>query len=493
MTEGFQKKAGLLTGIAILLFSGVAAFLVQRRDPAPPVHALARVNNADTLFYIELYDSVIEAGEPLSNWSFPPAPCWFPDMAIVFAARAMGLSPDACLLAFWLFVIACAAFAARLLALQLSVKAPPGWFFLAGTIWFVIAASTNNSMSVFVRSLLPGHHGGAAAMGLLFQAWALLWQETGVKRYVVWGSLIGVLTLMGDLYFLITGIGPVLAWMLLRPGKRYRLIVLTGAVLLLGLGLSELAQHSLLIADSPAVNLQAAAARLFDGEAYRKFYYYALPVFGRADRLLTVAFFGMLFYEIVSRTRRTDGGRALAAVAGIVVVANVVAIFALGYWTQRYLSGAALMAWAGLTILVPVRFSKLTSRPARTIALSVFFLVLVFRLTLRKETLSLDAPPPYVDCLQNELGPGIPVGYADYWRAREIRMYSDLMVLDLSRPHWMTSAALPTHDPRLATFVIADGLQAQTVAAIATPLRRFVCEQQTVLVFGPGTHVLLPQ
>ena len=492
MTEGFRKKAVAVLGGALLLGSGAAAFLVQRSNPAPPVHVLARVNNADTLFYIELYDSVVEAGVPLTAWSFPPAPCWFPDLTIVFAARAAGLSPDACLMLYWIFVVSCAAFAARLLALQLFENAPPGWFALAGAFWFVIAASTDNSMSVFVRTLLPGHHGGAAASGLLFQACALLWQKTGARRYLVFGSLLGVLTLMGDLYFLITGILPVGLWALFYKTRRGPLLASVALVCVLGPGFSELARQWLSIAAAPGLDPVVAATRLLDPGAYREFYYYALPVFGRADRLLTLVFFGIVFYALVWRRGRVSGERALATVSVLVVVANLVSIFALGYWTQRYLSGAALMAWACVSILVPICFAKLTSRPAMTIALSFVFLVLVFQLALRKETLALNTPAPYIDCLQKELGPGIPVGYADYWRAREVRMYSDLVVLDLSRPQWMT-AALPPHDPKLPTFVVTDGLEAETVAAIGTPIRTFTCEHETILVLAPGTRVNLPR
>lgn len=227
--------AAALAGLLALTL--IAAGLVTTVHRAVLIHL-----NSDLLYIAAVYRDL---GGNLARWNLPPAPYFFPDMALTFPLWSLTgeLGAGYLLYGVVLFVLFLGGFYALLGAVEGSVRVRLIATLSAALLY--LSASRNGHPALGV-AFLPIFHAGVLVVGLWFLAatWALLTRPTSfAARAAVF--LLAALTGASDLFFVTQFIFPMgLAIVLLGRGKRLAppavrtwlvTILLAGAVAIAGL------------------------------------------------------------------------------------------------------------------------------------------------------------------------------------------------------------------------------------------------------------------
>lgn len=201
--------------------------------------------NSDTLFLPSLLTDVFSNGGSLSDWSLPPAPYFFPDLAVFSLLHAIGIKPY-----YEILIFALCQAVLLLLAVWLvgkSIKHPNPWLgaSIVLTVLTYFAVSSNPlfdfvSGGPFVLMLSSVFHFGVFLSSIVFVAVWLgynrLTGDTHRFRHAMLLSGISFLSSMSDSFFIVQTIAPIVCVAVMqtwiqKARIRDSLVMLLGPVL----------------------------------------------------------------------------------------------------------------------------------------------------------------------------------------------------------------------------------------------------------------------
>ena len=177
--------------------------------------------NSDTLFWPTLLSDILAKGGSLSDWSLPPAPYFFPDLAIFLIAYLAGMGPHIQLLAFAVVQTTLVIVALWLLANRTATPNPLVCAaFIVATLSYLALTSNKpfdfSSSGPFVLMLVSVFHFGVFISSLFFLYLWLTVTDLNLdrKKYVANTSLMAILAFcsaISDSFFITQTIIPLIA------------------------------------------------------------------------------------------------------------------------------------------------------------------------------------------------------------------------------------------------------------------------------------------
>jgi hypothetical protein len=437
--------------------------------------------NSDSLYLDDLWASFFD-GRGFKAWYLPPAPSFFPDLALTWISQAAG--PDLGLRHLLYALLSAALLGGggalccrRLLGLGALESCLCAF---SGLGFYVAFMAPNSTLS---QIFVPGHHGGAmiASLGMLAFA-PRRGKAPGFLALALWALAAGLMALSDRL---------ILAWALVplffylggerAPRLAWLAAVLTGWVLASALLFywrrsgPHVGGFGLEFYRSNAGPLLREGLGSFATLLRRE------ALLG----LLAAAWFGFLAWKTQAGLARFCCLSGLASL-GIVTFAGGVsgryfypiffaaAVFSPSFAALRWKGSAAFMALAAVFFL---GLRALNAGPPG--------------LALHRET-----PPPGLAALQAQLERSPPsCGYADYWRSRQLRMLSHGKVWTepvISYPglgrvgpnRWIANPLAPPY-PR--NYVVMNGLDRAAVqSSFGKPKKKKYFEGLEVWFYGAG-------
>ena len=378
--------------------------------------------NSDALYLDDLWLSLTK-GAGWSQWYFPPAPSFFPDLPLLAAcapASDLGLRHGLYgLLLLALLALATAWLGRRRFGLgwgEALAAGLTGSLLLAGGLAFAPA----------IKDLLtPAHHGGALLGSLLLLALAPgpgPGQEAGPgERFAA--LVLTFLLSFSDRLFLLWGVFPLLLTQASQPSTFWRLDKLKWwAWVAGGWALAELGLARLRGLTPPTV-----ARVRWDywlehrgGQELAKLGELGGLVLGAgALGLLALVWLSWRVWRLLAGSRDAGSwsGREALAWASLSAIASLLAALALGELLGRYTLPLFVLPALRLPLALPkARWLAGAAMGAALLA------VLVHAGTGKLRGWSWDYPPEAVLLDASLAGRGLKVGVADYWQARRLRL-----------------------------------------------------------------------
>ena len=177
--------------------------------------------NSDTLFWPTLLSDTLANGGRLSDWSLPPAPYFFPDLAIFVVSYFAGMGPYLQLLAVALVQTALVLVALWLLAKRTATPFPlVSAAFIVTTLCYFALSSNNRfdfaSSGPFVLMLVSVFHFGIFITSLFVLALWLMITDTNSERkkfgiQTVLMAILAFLSAISDSFFITQTVIPLVA------------------------------------------------------------------------------------------------------------------------------------------------------------------------------------------------------------------------------------------------------------------------------------------
>jgi hypothetical protein len=447
------------------------------------------VLNSDALYLFDLADGLFKGRRGLL-WDLPQAPSFFPDLGVVWAIRLLVPAPQACLrfyglcMGLWAWS-ALDAFQCAWLGLEPGGSRPLA---ALGLVLALLLAAPQTALNAW---LLPGHHGSAFIASLMLGAWGLR-QFRGPQAWscnFLAAGLAGLL-LGSDAFFGLWGLAPLL-WLGWRSGavmtRRGWLAVgvLAMACLLM------LALPSLAGARVSSLPFRLLADRGWRGQAA------ALEPLGGiladSGALLVVVGLALALVLIPGRGR-VAGGRAWSGGVLLAFLMTLWVMAFMGSVNGRYLYLAGLLPLWLLPALAVERWGPI--RRAVPVILGMVGLAALAFVASAPQSVPLERrQAAWLDGVLAKRG--LSFGWADYWSARPLRLFSQGATLTVPviadgagqfQPYfWIgdRSLFLADHFLEEPQFVVQNGLdEASLRRQMGQPHETLQGEGLRVLIYG---------
>jgi hypothetical protein len=471
-----------LAGAWSLLALATVTALVALGSGAPSPDLLFQ---SDALYLPALYRDVIEHGGRFIDWRLPPAPYWFPDLALFFFWNAVLGDFRHAIVAEAGSQVALLALGGQLLARAVRRDALLPQVAAVLVPALLLCAYATGRFELGQWLLVSAHHFGAALASVFALALTLELRRSGSRPVGAALVLLGGLAGASDALFLLYFALP--AGVALLVDRRQRLAALAAGAPLLGALLPVLLYRR--YRQAPPWQLEPGAL----GPTLHALARDAWSLLSGHATLVGLVWGLAVAFALTNRLRAVFVVTMLAAVAAALSI------------TGAYvdLSGARYLA---APIFVPLLIGALALEavPARLQLRASAALLLASALALAAcaaRTSWAPANPltrwssPLVSCLdahRGELGGGW--GISDYWRAKHISLLSrsGLRVVQVEpsgAPYaWVSSRVgylgTPAEPPGYG-FIVATGLDVPAlVARFGEPGRRLECAGETVLVYA---------
>ncbi|MBK7864763.1 MAG: hypothetical protein IPJ65_40410 [Archangiaceae bacterium] len=450
-----------------LLLASLGVVFIAMASGSPPPDLLFQ---ADALYLPSLYRDVVLHGGRWVDWKLPPAPYFFPDLALAFGWNTV-------LRDFRLAIVAQAVSQVALLALgaQWVVREARGPVAAQAAAVLVPAAL----LLAFALGLFPlgiyllvsAHHLGAAVATVLALAATLRLLRDGARATAALLALLSGAAAASDALFLLYFAAPMgVALLALNPSPHRRLGAAAAVVApLVGWALPPLLYLRFRVPPPWSLHLDAAPA--------------TLERLWQTAGLLLVANLGLAL--TLRRRGRLELAFTLAMMAFTVLALAVTGAYE-DAWSVRYLAGPLFVPPLVACLGVPER-----ARWAAPVAVAAALGVAVARLHGPFERPVTRWSSPLVDCL-DRLAPErrLSRGLADYWRAKPLSLMSrtGLEVVQVEPSgaplHWINSRAwYPPGAPY--DFIVTTGLEeAKLLERYGAPREKVVCATESVWLYG---------
>jgi hypothetical protein len=396
--------------------------------------------HADALYLLDLLQR-LQGGSRLGLWDLPPASSLFPDLGLCWLAQRFRPEPAPCLwlyglfLGFWLWIVL-----ARLLRQLFDLEQSLSRAFAAsGLLLLLLLAPADSGLSDW---LLPSHHGTAFVGALSLWAWALRQREqASTWGATAWGAVPAGFLLGSDPFFgLWAGPALVLFSLRLRWPARWRLAL--GA--LLSVVVAAAFHWALHLAGARMRMMELEFVRQHAAEGYRQAWPQVRGLLSGAPGLSLALLLGLGLWAWPLESRHS--GPRVAILAWALSLALSAFLFgATGFLGGRYLYLLPLPV-----LLLP---ALLAERYPHVLAAALLGPALAALLLLLQPGQAAEAleqrQADWLDARLQERG--LRWGWADYWRARPLRLLSHAGVVTVPmietpqglRPYfWIGDASL---------------------------------------------------
>ena len=386
----------------------------------------------------------------------------------------------------------------------------PALLILVSTLTGMTIADTsdiNAAILVFNPLVASVHHTGAIVATLLSFVLALRYEQKPVKKYLLYWTVLSILTVASDKLYIVTAIVPTLCYFFLLTVRRKFAPKIFGRFLGMGI-LSILAGHQLWIAIAahrPA-GVGSSLAQLSEIAKAMELFAQDSQVFARPAWwfLSLLICFGLLI--LISdvyqwwrniKTERCGSGAALLLMSVLVTPA---AAFLKGLY-----DGLTMFRYLEVLIIFPVFWAWFwlirRLRAKQVAAVSMVMFVLCLGVAFANgwsywQRIILGYKTPLIACLEHAARErNVQFGYADYWNTKPLRLFSKpaLAVAQLNDKaadeHWISSDSW-SHEVKAARdsgksfFIVMTRLNEGAVRKRFGSSREEIhCETERVLFF----------
>ena len=427
------------------------------------------VLHADALWLYDLLQG-LGSGHGLGAWDLPPASSLFPDLLLLWVARLFSPDPQGAqrlyglMLGLWLW----RSLAHLLRELLDYPKAAARSLAAAGLLTALLLTPPDSGLGDW---LLPGHHGAAFVAAVGLWAWALRQQRQPAGLIVTLSGAFwaGLLLACDNLFAFWAGLPLLFLLGRLRSGARWR--VLTGVLVAL---LTAWLGHAALHATGARSAVPKLDRMLLRGWAFWWASLGQLPLLLRGLPGLVAAATAGLGLWLWPQAPRHSGPRVLVLGWVVSVLGTLGLAALLGSLTGRYLYPLLLLPAALLPALLAERWPALN----KAALLAPLLAALLWLGEARAQPAPDPEGPRQAAWLDQALGSrGLQYGWADYWHARPLRLFSrqgtvaapmDTPSKDQVEPYfWIGDRFLFVRGDALTRpqFVVLQGLDADAVRA----------------------------
>jgi len=425
--------------------------------------------NADALYLPALYQDLMLHGGSLSQWSLPPAPYFFPDMALYFSLNALSGNTLSSVFLYGGVQLLLLAVTFACSYRPLLPAAQQAWHWATLSLLLILLALSSGYVPELISLVLSGYHGGAAvaAMGLL--ALILHWlKQPGSKVIPLLILLLLTLSTASDLLIVPQLTAPLLAALVLLTLLRQQswlALVKQSAILLVATLLGQLLGKALTPTETLHSYVQIDLALLqLHGERLLTLG----QLMASESPLYLLALLLTPLLAIAGACQGWKQQKAALLMASLFVLLSLASALLLallfGKTAPRYLIPALLMPFW----LLPIALARLTS-PAQAPRLALGSMMvsggmIVSVHGVAAPTLPTQYYPDDIACLDRYADrQQLKAGLADYWQEKRINLFSQqsLQMLqvtpELRLRNWINSRRHYGRDD--VQFILDDGGQ----------------------------------
>lgn len=452
--------------------------------------------NADALYLSDLLQC-LKAGRGIGSWDLPPAPSLFPDLGLLWLARLMthslmdSLRVYGLLLGTGLWLLS-----ARFLKALFRLRRGLAWSYAAaGLILGLLLSPAGSGITGWA---LPGHHGAAFIAALGYWAWTLRQKERASSwgRSLFLALLLGLLAHSDRVLWIWAALPMLLLSLRLNLAGQRRVWALLGLALLLawltGLALGATgARRATLHWQYLFLRSHAEWLAVLGG----------LPAFLQSYAALLLAMALSVGLWILAPTPRDSAFRVTLLAWGLVALLSLAMATLLGSFNGRYLYPVLLVPVLLLPLFLAERGPS-WDRPALLLP-ALLGLLWLGAPSARAAEGDWSGVPELQDAraLDGLLAmKGLRFGWADYWHARTLRLFSRRGTLcapmicadgQVDPYLWIGERELFMQGDVLTRpqFVVTNGLDpAALQSKLGSPPEIVALQGMTVWLMVPGQH-----